>query len=400
MMRTILYIAALSLIFSSCYKPEENIVNYEDSHSKVIYDLPGDTLASDGWESSYEAGDTYMRQQFYNSSWSDSIRIVPWAGEKINAAAGVDDNKEEGITWLPASAAHPVAPHENNAYTSSADGKDYIYRSGAWYQMSIDKYVPANDSISVNWRGSATVPPVNAEQNWAYYDNNNRRVYVYSGKAWALMVNDANYRSNVKFVQVQYSKSGKETGKYNMFLFSFRTGKQIYIRDAADSARYLKTDQWDIAFTDNFNSLIWVNNAGYKQNPGYGSPMTRTSVLMYNYGYEFMNEAPADSLFDALPLSNMQMGFVSEFGPGINAWYEYSTTTHVAQPYPYRAFYLRLQQLDPVTGKSVVKYGKLQLISMYKGAPEVVTDLNWPSPYFTFRYFIQEDGSHNLKTKD
>ena len=399
-MKKIVNIVIILLIFSSCYKPGENIVNYEDGHSQVIYDLPGDTLASDGWESDYETGDTYLRQTFYNSAWSDSIRIVPWAGEKINGAAGVDDNKESALNWLTAGSTHPTAVKENDAYANTADGKEYVYRSGAWYQISIDAYLPEKDSLTVNWRGAAKLPPANPEVNWTYCDNDNHRVYIFSGKAWALMVNNANYRSNIKFVQVQYSKSGKETGRYNMFLFHFSNRKQLYIRDATDSARYLKTDQWDIAFTGEFNSLIWLNNSGYKQNPGYGSPMVHSSVLLYAYGYEFMNEAPSDSLFDAVPATDMQIGFSSEFGPGINAWYEYSTTTHVAQPYAYRAFYLRLQRFNPNTGESTYRYGKLQLISMYKGAPDVVTDLNWPSPYFTFRYFIQEDGSRNLKTKD
>lgn len=392
-------IAAL-VTLSACYKPEDNLVNYEDQHSKVVYDLAGDTLASDGWESDYQSGDTYMRQHYYNSSWTDSIRIIPWGNEKLNAAAKVDASDEAGITWLPPATAHPAHVAENNAYSSTSDGKDYIYRSGAWYQMSIDRYTPEKDGISINWRGYAQLPPANPDVNWAYSDNDNQRVYIYTGKAWVLLVNNVNYRSNINFVQVQYSRSGKETGKYNMFLYRFSDGRQQFIRDGADSARYLKTDQWDLAFTDNFNGLLWINNAGYDKSPGYGGPMTKTSVLLYAYGYDFMNEAPADSLFDAVPPGNMQMGYASEFGPGINAWYEYSTTTHIAQPYPYRAFYLRLQKIDPVSGASSYRYGKLQMISMYKGAPEVVTDLNWPSPYFTFRYFIQQDGSRNLQTKE
>lgn len=391
-MKKLFYIGII-LFSSACYKAEENLVNYEDQRSTVVYDLPGDTLASDGWEDLYETGDTYLRQRYFNSSWTDSIRIVPWSNEKINAAAGVDANSEAGITWLASGASHPAGARENDAYLNSSDNKEYVFRSGAWYQMSIDKF--SADSVSVNWRGSAKFPPLHPELNWAYRDDDNQRLYVYSGKAWALMVSKADYRTNKDFVQVQYSKSGKETGMYNMFLFRFSNRHQIFIRDAADSARYLKTNEWDIAFTENFNSLIWLNNAGYNKNPGYGSPVSKTSLLMYAYGYEFMNEAPADSLFDAVDAAAMQIGYASEYGEGVNAWYEYSTTTHVAQPFPYRAYYLRLQQAD-----GSYRYGKLQLISMYKGAPEVVTDLNWPSPYFTFRYFIQEDGTRNLKTKD
>ncbi len=378
------------------------MVNYEDSHSKVIYNLPGDTLASDGWEDNYEAGDTYLRQRYYSASWTDSIRFVPWGKEMINAARGVDVNTEGNVVWLNNAGTHPVGARENEAYSNTADNHQYIFRSGVWYQMDIDgdKGTAANDSIFINWRGFVQSAPPNPEVNWAYRDNDNQRVYQYNGKAWVLMVNDANYRDNTNFIQVQYSKSGKETGQYSMFLFRFSDGRQQFIRDAADSARYLKDASWDIAFTDNFNSVIWLNNAGYKNNPGYGGPLTKTSVVMYEYGYEFMNEAPPDAVFDAVPPENMQIGYASEYGKGVNAWYEYSSTTHIAQPFPYRAFYLRLQRIDPVTGASSYRYGKLQLISMYKGAPEVVTDLNWPSPYFTFRYFIQEDGSRNVKTKD
>lgn len=390
---TLRYLVPCLLLLAACYKQEENIVHYEDGISTVIYDLPGDTLASDGWESAYEPGDTYLRQHFFNASWTDSIRIVPWNNEKINAAQGIDANGEASITWLSPQASHPSEINENTAYTNTQDGQDYIFRSGVWYQMSIPAYTAANDSQYVNWLGSARMPPAKPEKNWAYCDLDNQRVYVYSGTAWVLAVNFANYRSNIKFIQVQYSRSGKETGTYNMFLFRFKDKQQYYIRDGADSARYLKTADWDIAFTGNFNSIIWLNNSTYDKNPGYGGPLNRSAIVMYEYGYDFMNEAPADSVFDAVIPQNNQVGYSSEFGAGINAWYEYSTTTHVAQPFPYRAYYLRLQQPD-----GSFKYGKLQLISMYKGAPDVVTDLNWPSPYFTFRYYIQEDGSRNLKT--
>lgn len=394
-----LYMAvSIAILLTACYKQQQSAVNYEDGHSTVIHDLPGDTLASDGWERAYENGDTYLRQQYYNATWTDSIRIVPWGNEKINAAAHINSSSDSNITWLPAAPVHPASPAENQAYNNTTDDKDYIFRSGVWYQMSIDAYQPENDSAFLNWRGYAQTPPASPESDWVYCDSDNQRVYHFNGKAWVLVVNNANYRSNTNFIQVQYSRSGKETGVYNMFVFRFSDGTQQIIRDGADSARYLKSGNWDIAFTDNFNSLIWLNNAGYEKNPGYGGPVTRTSLVMYEYGYDFMNEAPADSVFDAVPPSGMQIGYASEYGTGVNAWYEYSTTTHLAQPYPYRAYYLRLQQTDPVTGESTIRYGKLQLISMYRGAPEVVTDLNWPSPYFTFRYYIQPDGSHNLKT--
>lgn len=386
---------------TACYKLEDTSPNYEDGRSTIVYDLPGDTLATDGWDDNYEENDLYLRQRYYNSSWTDSIRFVPEGDEIINAAAGVNASGETDIRWLANAAAHPAPRVENDAYHNSADGYNYIFRNNTWYQMDIDGHrgVMANDSIFVNWRGYVALPPSNPQTGWAYRDNDNNRVYVYNGKAWALMVNDANYNQNNDFIQVEYSKSGKEAGKYSIFLFRFSDGKQQFIRDAADSARYLQTGDWDIAFTGDMNSTIWLNNGKARFSPFTGSPITKTSLWVHDYGYDFMNEAPEDAFFDARPADQLQIGYVSQYGPGVNSWYELGST-FIAKPFPYKAYYLRLERIDPQTGQSSYRYGKLQLISMYKGAPEVLTDRNWPSPYLTFRYFIQEDGSRNLRTKN
>ena len=385
---------------SSCYHLEDTTPNFEDGTSTVVYDLPGDTLATDGWDDNYEERDLYLRQRYYNASWTDSIRFVPNEGEIINSSFGINSSSEKSIRWNSDAANHPTSPAENDAYRNTSDGFHYIFRSNAWFQMEINgkKGIAQNDSIFVNWRGFVTSAPPDPQPGWTYRDNDNNRVYIYNGKAWELLVHDANYNQNLNFIQVEYSKSGKESGRYSIFLFRFRDGWQQFIRDAADSARYLKTADWDIAFTGEFNSTVWLNNGRTRVGPATGSPVTRSSLMMYEYGYDFMNEAPEDAFFDARPPDNLRIGYNSQFGPGENPWYEYGTT-FIAKPYPYRAYYLRLQRIDPATGKSTFQYGKLQLISMYKGAPEVLTDRNWPSPYLTFRYFIQQDGSRNLKTK-
>ncbi|MBL1407249.1 hypothetical protein [Sphingobacterium faecale] len=370
--------------------------HYEDGFSQVVYDLPGDTLASDGWEDHYEEGDSYLRQRYFTTPYTDSIRFVPQGTEIINGAYRVNSSKESDIHWLADAHEHPASAQENNAYRNTSDHKKYIFRSSAWYQMEIDGHLALHNGEvnTIDWRGALPSAPFNPKQNWAYADNDNGRIYIFNGKAWALMVQNARYRDNDNFIQVDFSKSGKETGKYSMFIFRFSDGWQQFIRDAADSIRYLPTADWDIAFTGDMNGHIWLNNAKYKLNPGYGGPITKSALIMYEYGYDFMHEAPEDEFFDSRPAEQAQISYVSEFGPGVNPWYEYGST-FIAAPYPYRAYYLRLEQLD-----GSYKYGKLQLISMYKGAPEVITDRNWPNPYMTFRYFIQKDGSRNIRTKD
>ncbi|MFD2556495.1 HmuY family protein [Sphingobacterium tabacisoli] len=392
-------ISAILLAFvtlSSCYKLQDLTPDYQDGYSTVIFDLPGDTLASDGWEQNYEAGDVYLRQRYFTTKNTDSIRFVSQNQEFINAAAKINGSSDEDITWLANMANHPTSAQENTAYKSTSDGKSYLFRSGQWYQMDIDGHlgIEQNDGIAIDWRGALQTAPANPQIKWVYADNDNGRVYLYNGKAWTLMVNNADYRDNRNFIQVEYSKSGKETGKYSIFTFRFSDRKQQFIRDAADSLRYLTTADWDIAFTGDMNSHIWLNNATYNLNPGFGGPITKSALIPYDYGYDFMDEAPDDDFFDSRPAEQAQISYTSEYGPGINPWYEYGST-FIAKPFPYRAYYLRLEQAD-----GSYRYGKLQLISMYRGAPEALTDRNWPSPYLTFRYFIQKDGSRNIRTKN
>lgn len=384
------------LTVSSCYKLEDASPVYQDGISTVVFDLPGDTLASDGWESGYQEGDVYLRQRYFTSKNTDSIRFVAHGSEVINAAAKINNSKEEDIIWLANSANHPSTVRENEAYKNTADGKSYVFRSNHWYQMGIDGHlgIEQNDGEAIDWRGALQTAPESPQVNWVYADSDNGRVYLYNGKAWTLMVNKANYRDNRNFIQVEYSKSGKETGKYSIFTYRFSDGKQQFIRDAADSIRYLATGDWDIAFTGDMNSHIWLNNAKYNLNPGFGGPITKSGLILYEYGYDFMDEAPEDEFFDNRPPEQAQISYTSQYGPGVNPWYEYGST-FIAKPFPYRAYYLRLEQAD-----GSYRYGKLQLISMYRGAPEALTDRNWPSPYLTFRYFIQKDGSRNIRTKN
>ncbi|RYF26485.1 MAG: hypothetical protein EOO42_01425 [Flavobacteriales bacterium] len=399
--RVLVAVAVVGFSLSSCYKLDDPKPNFEDQVSKVVYDLPGDTLATDGWDDNYEPGDLYLRQRYYNSRWTDSIRFRSTNGELINAATGVNSSSDQNIKWLSNATTHPSTITENDAYRNTADGHSYIYRSNVWYQMDIEGElgIAKNDSIAINWRGYVDAAPTAAQTGWAYRDNNNNRVYEYNGKAWKLMVNDANYNANNDFIQVEYSKSGKEARRYSLFLFRFRDGWQQFIRDAADSAKYLKTADWDIAFAGEMNGTVYLNNGLNRFGPGAGSPVTKSSLMMYEYGYDFMNEAPEDVFFDSRPAESLQIGYKSQYGNGVNSWYEYGST-FIAKPYPYRAYYLRLEQVHPTNGAKTIRYGKLQLISLYKGAPEVLTDRNWPAPYLTFKFFIQADGSRNLKTKN
>ncbi|MFD2556491.1 HmuY family protein [Sphingobacterium tabacisoli] len=179
---------------------------------------------------------------------------------------------------------------------------------------------------------------------------------------------------------------GKEKRPFYTFLYNLQQKKQIWIRSKEDSLRWFKTDEWDLAFSGNYNGDIQINNKKYNGTPGYDGNIDNTAIIMLNQSYNAVDTAPADSDFDKSNISSI--GWATDnTSPG---WYSYDVNTHIMKPYPNRTYVLRL---------STGKYAKLQIMSAYKGNPPAVTDLYWPAPYFTFKYFIQQDGSRNLSTK-
>ncbi|MFW0717629.1 HmuY family protein [Pedobacter sp. N23S346] len=178
---------------------------------------------------------------------------------------------------------------------------------------------------------------------------------------------------------------GKEVRAFYTFLFRFKDQKQIWIRTRADSAQWLKTKDWDLAFTGPYNSEVYVNDKDYQFNPGYGG-VAESAVVMLDRNYDAVNQAPTDQLFNASTIT--KIGWASS--ASANGWFFYSLNTHIMQAIPGRTYAIRLPD---------GKYAKLQLINAYKGNPPSVTDLNWPAPYYTFKYYVQQDGTKNLQTK-
>jgi hypothetical protein len=180
---------------------------------------------------------------------------------------------------------------------------------------------------------------------------------------------------------------GKEKRGFHIFLFRFSDQKQIWLRNAADSARYMQTGDWDIAFTGAYNSIVYINNAADERGPGYGGP-GEGLIVSIDKSYDQVTEAPTK---EEMETNNLTFAGWDGYPQGYNrGWYFYDLTTHICKPLPNRTFVLLT---------SDGKYAKLQLVNVYKGNPPVVTDLNWPAPYLTFRYYVQQDGSRNLNTK-
>ncbi|WP_245893573.1 HmuY family protein [Sphingobacterium gobiense] len=205
-----------------------------------------------------------------------------------------------------------------------------------------------------------------------YEDGKSNVIYDLAGDTEASMAGDV---------------EGKEYRPFNIFLFRFHDQRQIWIKNANDSAQWLKTKDWDLAFTGPYNSELFVNNAYHEFNPGYGGETENTAVVLLRQPYEAVVEAPSDEEFDTSEVNKIGWA-ATESSPG---WFRYSLQTHIMQALPNRTYAIRLPD---------GKYAKLQLINAYKGNPEAVTNMNWPAPYYTFRYYVQQDGSKNLNTRE
>lgn len=178
---------------------------------------------------------------------------------------------------------------------------------------------------------------------------------------------------------------GKTKRSFQTFLFRFKDKKQIWIKNENDSAQWLQTKDWDLAFTGPYNSELYVNNANEESNPGFEGDATNTAVIKIDQPYSTITEAPSDEEFDNSTVQKIGWN-ATENGHG---WFEYDMSGHIMQAIPNRTYVIRLPEGN---------YAKLELFSAYLGNPPAITDLFWPAPYYTFRYFVQKDGSKNLKT--
>ena len=179
---------------------------------------------------------------------------------------------------------------------------------------------------------------------------------------------------------------GKEVRNFYPLIFSLTDGSAHLLKNQAERDAYFKTNKWDLAFTGPYNSEVFLNNGNDQFNPGYQGPVTNTAVVMIDQAYDSVNNAPDDASFNNSEVT--KIGWASSSSSA--GWFFYSLNNHICVPIKNRTYVLRLPN---------GKYAKLEMQNIYKGNPAVVTDLFWPAPYISFRYYVQQDGSRNLRTK-
>lgn len=182
-------------------------------------------------------------------------------------------------------------------------------------------------------------------------------------------------------------------------------------------ASQAQTNNWDIAFTNIYNSSIAPNNGRASNSPGFGGPGQGALYLVRNKTVEeqFFDEASLrpkqipipQTLFDASFsevksvtiadadfVTNDYVGMDHFMGSGYGfAFYDFygnlfpgnAKKIHIVYPFP--------RTIIVKTAKG--KYAKLQIVSMYKDSPQDPNRDN-KTGYLSFRFAIQMDGSKNL----
>jgi hypothetical protein len=144
---------------------------------------------------------------------------------------------------------------------------------------------------------------------------------------------------------------------------------------------------WDVGFTSVYNSYITMNNGQVEGNPAYGGE-GKGALIVLDALFDELDEAPADEEFATFMANQTATGW-EDYPAGSKGWYFYSLQSHI---------------MSAISGVTLVmktadgKYAKIEMKSVYLGTPENPT-VNTPAPFFTFRYFLQTDGSRNLSTR-
>jgi hypothetical protein len=127
---------------------------------------------------------------------------------------------------------------------------------------------------------------------------------------------------------------------------------------------------WDIGFK---GTTLIVNS-------GTSGPGTAQGTVVTG-AFDEINEVPSSAEFH----SDGVDGLAIPTGSG-NGWYNYNPSTHIISPIPGRVVLIKT---------NAGNYAKMEILSYYQDNPPMaeVSGTTTPSPYYTFRYVLQPNGT-------
>jgi hypothetical protein len=160
------------------------------------------------------------------------------------------------------------------------------------------------------------------------------------------------------------------------------------------SAAYLKTNRWDIAYGNLYNSYLSANNGADAQNYGSGNNASG-GILILEKNFNEVTDVPADNQFKTgKDLYGPDIS--GDFGNG-TGWYLYDFSgtkmgdgSYDKQHVAYALANTRTLVVRTAKGN----YAKIRMISCYKDAFMPAQWLrNTPHMFFTFEYILVPKGS-------
>ncbi|MCC8155489.1 MAG: hypothetical protein LIP01_15680, partial [Tannerellaceae bacterium] len=167
-------------------------ITYHDSETEPA--LPTGTGTTGGWHTDTSSKVIWMSQKVSESSatgtWGKPIRIKGEDG--LDGKDGQKGADGTSVLWKGEFDSHPANPADGWAYYNTKDGKSYVYQDGSWYLMTVDGLdgIDGQNGKSIIWKGESKTAPANPEENWAYRNTTDEKVYIYNGTGWAVMVLD------------------------------------------------------------------------------------------------------------------------------------------------------------------------------------------------------------------
>ncbi|WP_126972702.1 HmuY family protein [Gynurincola endophyticus] len=174
---------------------------------------------------------------------------------------------------------------------------------------------------------------------------------------------------------------------------------------------YLKTNRWDISFSNLYNSFLGGNNGADLNNAGYGGA-SRGGILILEKHFDEVTEVPANAVF------RTASGIIGTddsgaFGEGIG-WYLYDFGGNIVGDGTIQKQHIAYALSEGVTTNDqltvkprtiIVKtakndYAKIKMISCYKN---LFTPEEWykdaPKMFFTFEYVVIPGGETKFEIK-
>ena len=93
------------------------------------------------------------------------------------------------VVWKGSLGAAPGSPQTNWAYYDTAQKKALIWDGDTWETLAIDGATGPQGS-GIVWKGSLASNPSSPQLNWAYYNTNDKKSYIYDGSSWQTLAVD------------------------------------------------------------------------------------------------------------------------------------------------------------------------------------------------------------------